>query len=171
MCSTMSLRAWKYWPWLRDGLVMLVVIAAIRAYQQRDLPSVVPRGVTGSLLDGGQVSLADYRGEPVLLHFWATWCGVCRAEQGSIDSLAQTLPVLSIASQSGSASQVKKYTQEHAVKFDVLVDEHNALARSFNIHSYPTTFVLDANGEIRFSEVGYTTELGLRARMWLASLW
>ena len=167
----MSLRAWKYWPWLRDGLVMLLVVAGIRAYQQRDLPSVVPPGVAGLSLDGTRVSLADYRGKPVLLHFWATWCGVCRAEQGSIDALAQTQPVLSIASQSGRASQVKQYADENAIKAPVLVDESNALARSFNIHSYPTTFVLDANGVIRFSEVGYTTELGLRARMWLASLW
>lgn len=167
----MPLRTWKYWPWLRDGLVMVLIIVAIRAYQQRDLPSVVPDGVAGQLLDGAQVSLADYRGRPLLLHFWATWCGVCRAEQSSIASLAQTLPVLSIASQSGSARQIEKYAQEHGIKFSVLVDEHNALARSFNIRSYPTTFVLDANGAIRFSEVGYTTELGLRARMWLASLW
>lgn len=167
----MSVRAWKYWPWLRDGLVMLIVIAGIRAYQQRDLPSVVPSGVAGPSLDGTQLSLADYRGKPVLLHFWATWCGVCRAEQGTIDALAQTQPVLSIASQSGRVSQVKQYATEHEIKARVLVDESNALARSFNIHSYPTTFVLDANGVIRFSEVGYTTELGLRARMWLASLW
>ena len=132
---------------------------------------VIPPGVAGPSLDGTQVSLADYRGKPVLLHFWATWCGVCRAEQGSIDALAQTLPVLSIASQSGRVSQVKQYADERAIKARVLVDENNALARSFNIHSYPTTFVLDANGVIRFSEVGYTTELGLRARMWLASLW
>ena len=167
----MSLRAWKYWPWLRDGLVMLVVIVGVRAYQQRDLPSVVPPGVAGPALDGTQISLADYRGKPVLLHFWATWCGVCRAEQGTIDALAQTQPVLSIASRSGRASQVKQYADEHAIKARVLVDESNTLAQSFNITSYPTTFVLDANGVIRFSEVGYTTELGLRARMWLASLW
>jgi thiol-disulfide isomerase/thioredoxin len=167
----MSLRAWKYWPWLRDGLVMLLIIAAVRAYQQRDLPSGVPPEVSGASLDGAQVSLADYRSKPVLLHFWATWCGVCRAEQGSIDAIAKTLPVLSIASQSGRASQVKQYVDEHGLQARVLVDESNALARSFNVHSYPTTFVLDANGVIRFSEVGYTTELGLRARMWLASLW
>lgn len=167
----MSPRAWKHWPWLRDGLVIFVIILGVRAYQQRDLPSVVPPDVAGVSLQGDQVSLADFRGKPLLLHFWATWCGVCRAEQGSIDALAQTLPVLSIASQSGSASQVKRYTDEHGVKVRVLVDETNALARSFNIRSFPTTFVLDANGVIRFSEVGYTTELGLRARMWLASLW
>jgi thiol-disulfide isomerase/thioredoxin len=164
----MQLRSWKYWPWIRDILVMLLILAAVRAYQQRDLPSGVPPQVAGTALDGTTLSLETYRGKPVVLHFWATWCGVCRMEQGSIDALAQSLPVLSIASQSGAASQVAAYVKEHEVAARVLVDETNTLARSFNVRSYPTTFVLDGAGNIRFSEVGYTTELGLRARMWLA---
>lgn len=164
------LRDWKYWRWIRELALVLVVFFGIRAYQQRNLPSGPAPALTGTTLDGAAVSLADYRGKPVLLHFWATWCGVCRAEQHNLDALARDLPVLSIASQSGTPSEVARYVREHAMKPRVVVDESNALTKSFRVNVFPTTFVLDGEGDIRHVEVGYTTELGLRARMWLAGL-
>ena len=51
-----------------------------------------------------------------------------------------------------------------------VVDEDNALTKRFRVGVFPTTFVVDGDGDIRDVEVGYTTELGLRARMWLAGL-
>lgn len=164
------LRAWKYWPWLRDlGLIALVVIG-IRAYQQRGLPSGPAPELTGRDLSGAAVSLAAYRGKPVALHFWATWCGVCKAEQSNIDAVSRDLPVLSVASQSGSVADVEAYVREHGIEPRVIADASSELARRFGVSAYPTTFVIDAGGEIRHVEVGYTTELGLRARMWLAGL-
>ena len=164
------LYAWKYWPWLRDLGLLTLVVVAVRTYQQRDRPRGSAPELRGVVLDGAEVSLAAYRGAPLLLHFWATWCGVCRAEQGSLDSIASDLPVLTVASQSGSASEVAAYVKKHRVKPRVLVDDSNGLAKRYGVGSFPTTFVLDGDGEIRFVEVGYTTELGLRARMWLAGL-
>jgi thiol-disulfide isomerase/thioredoxin len=164
------LRAWKYWPWLRDlGLIALLVVG-IRGYQQRNLPSGPAPELAGSDLNGVTASLADYRGKPVLLHFWATWCGVCKTEQPSLDALSHDLPVLTIASQSGDADEVGAFVREHGIEPRVIADPSSALARRFSVTMYPTTFVIDAGGEIRHVEVGYTTELGLRARMWLARL-
>ena len=60
--------------------------------------------------------------------------------------------------------------REHGIAPAVIVDEQGELARSFGVHSFPSSFVIDADGEIRHIEVGYTTEIGLRARMWLARL-
>ncbi|HKP61840.1 MAG TPA: redoxin family protein [Polyangiales bacterium] len=160
----------KSWRWLRDLALLAVAVFAIRAYQQRDLPRGAAPALSGIGLDGWQLSLDDYRGRPVLLHFWATWCGVCRAEQSSIDSIARELPVLSVASRSGSADQVSSFVQQHGVVPPVVVDAPGALAKRYGIHAYPTTLVLNESGEIQFCEVGYTTELGLRARMWFAGL-
>jgi peroxiredoxin len=93
---------------------------------------------------------------------------VCKFEQHNIDALARDLPVLSVASQSGDADEVAAFVREHAITPRVVVDAESALARRFGVHAFPATFVIDGNGAIRHIEVGYSTELGLRARMWLA---
>jgi thiol-disulfide isomerase/thioredoxin len=162
------LRAWRYWPWLRDGALVLLVLLAVRAYQQRDAASGPAPELAAVDIHGTPVSLADYRGQPVLLHFWATWCGVCRAVQPGVDAIASELPVLTVASQSGSASAVAAYTRNHAISAKVIDDARGVLARRFGVRAFPTSFVVDGDGFIRHVEVGYTTELGLRARMWLA---
>jgi len=154
--------------WVLELVLAIGLVVAIRAYQRRDLPTGVTLSLAGTTLDGAAVSLADYRGKPMILHFWATWCGVCRAEQGNIDAIAKDLPVLTIASQSGAEHEVASYVRDHAIAPRVLVDETNTLTKRFGVSAFPTTFVLDGKGEIRHVEVGYTTELGLRARMWLA---
>jgi peroxiredoxin len=155
---------------VRDSAIAIAVVAALRVYQHRDMPSGAAPPLSGTDLDGKAVSLADYRGQPVLLHFWATWCGVCKVEQHNIDAVAGDWPVLSVASQSGSADAIAAYVREHAFAARVVVDEESTLARQFGVHAFPATFVIDGGGEIRHVEVGYTTELGLRARMWLSRL-
>jgi peroxiredoxin len=165
-----ALTSWKHWRWVRDSSIALAVVLAVRVYQHRNMPSGTAPPLSGTDLDGKAVSLADYRGQPVLLHFWATWCGVCKVEQHNIDAVAGDLPVLSVASQSGSADAIGSYVREHAFAARVVVDEESTLARQFGVHAFPATFVIDGGGQIRHVEVGYTTELGLRARMWLARL-
>jgi peroxiredoxin len=164
------LRAWKHWRWLRDAGVAVVALVGIRAYQHRDMPRGPAPALDGVDLDGRAVSLESYRGKPIVLHFWATWCGVCRAEQHNIDALARNVPVLTIASQSGSASDVAAYVREHGITPRVMVDEASTLALRFGVHAFPSTFVIDGDGAIRHVEVGYTSELGLRTRVWLAAL-
>jgi thiol-disulfide isomerase/thioredoxin len=164
------LRAWRWWPWLRDGALALLLLLGVRAYQLRDVARGDAPALAGIDLDGQPLSLEAYRGKPVLLHFWATWCGVCKAEQSNIDDLARALPVVSVASRSGEPSRVAAYVREHAIAPRVLVDRYGALAHRFGVHAFPTTFVIDAAGRIRHAEVGYTSELGLRLRMWLAKI-
>jgi len=163
-------REWRHWRWLRDGGLAVLLLLGIRVYQKRDMPKGTAPALAGTDLHGETVSLADYRGKPVLLHFWATWCAVCKAEQHNIDAVTHDLPVLSVASHSGSAGEIAAFVGERGIAQRVIVDEEGALAHRFGVHAYPATFVIDGQGEIRHIEVGYTTELGLRARAWLAGL-
>ena len=164
----LAIRRWKYWPWLRDLGIAALLLLALRLYQQRNLPRGPAPALAALDVAGVERTLVAYRGSPVLLHFWATWCGTCRLEQHNIDALAEDLPVLTVASQSGPPEAVAAYTSAHGIAPAVIADPRGVLARRFGVAAYPTTFVLDGKGEIRHAEVGYSSELGLRLRMWLA---
>ena len=152
---------------LGQVLVFLLIVTVVRLYVQRDAVHGSAPEFEGILLNGQTVSLRDYHGGPVLVHFWATWCGICRLEQGSIDDIARDHAVLTIAMQSGDRVALQRYMHEQQLRYDVLPDPDGYLAGRYGASAVPASFVLDASGHIRFVEFGYTTEIGLRARLWL----
>jgi thiol-disulfide isomerase/thioredoxin len=153
-----------------DVALVLAVILGVRTWQQRDLPSGPAPAVVGTTLDGKPFALEEQRGQPVLLHFWATWCSVCAMEKGSIDSIAKGGRVVTVASESGDAAKVAAYMKAQGLSFPVVLDPEGALARRYGVRGFPTSVFVDRGGVIRFAEVGYTTEIGMRLRLWLAGL-
>lgn len=149
-------------------IAFLLVFFGVRAYQHREIASGQVPALSGQTLKGRTQSIAA-QGEPLLVHFWASWCRICRLEQGSINAINEDYPVITIAMQSGSNEDVARHVREQGLGFDVINDEYGDLSRQFGVKVVPTTFIIDASGNIRFVEVGYTSELGLRARLWLAS--
>ncbi len=158
-------------PFLVQLAVVVLIIAAARMWVGRNAVSGEAPLFTSVLLDGTPVSLRDYRGEPLLLHFWATWCPICVWEHDTIEAIARDHAVLTVAMQSGDEAAVQAHLNEQGVAFPVVIDEDGTLADRFGVMGTPTTFVIDGTGEIRFVEVGYTTGWGLRLRLWLAGLW
>ena len=160
-------RTWLHW--IRDILLIVLVIGAVQWWQSRDLAAGPAPPLEGWLLDGRWVDLEDYRGKPILVHFWASWCPICRAEDASIESLAEDWPVLTVATGSGDGADIKKYMEDNRPGFPVMLDETGEMARQWKIVGVPTSFVIDPRGEIVSATVGYTTEIGLRLRLWLAT--
>jgi len=150
--------------------VLLVLIVGIRAWQQSGTASGPAPALAGELLDGKPVSLAAFAGRPVLVHFWATWCPICRAEQGSIDALARDVPVITVAMQSGDRDAVVQHLRKEELSFPVLNDPAGEIAAQWGVRAVPASFIVDGAGQIRFLEIGYTTGVGLRLRLWLAGL-
>ena len=160
---------WRVWAArLAWGLLFVAVYFGVRAYQQRTLVEGPAPALQASLLDGTAVNLASLRGQPVLVYFWATWCPVCRLEQGSIESIAGDYRVIGIAMQSGPSSEVAKYLHAHGLHVPVVNDPDGAIAAVWGVRATPTAFIVDGDGRIRFRETGYTSEIGLRLRLWLA---
>jgi peroxiredoxin len=89
-------------------------------------------------------------------------------EQNAIDSISKNHTVVSIAMNSGNAIEVNTYLQENNLNFPVIVDEYGDIAKQFGVRGVPTSFIIDAEGNIAFSEMGYTTGWGLRLRLWMA---
>jgi peroxiredoxin len=160
----------QLYTWLIYLLLFIVVMQAANWWKTRDVQKGNLSQVTGELIDGTQFSIADFAGEPVLFHFWATWCPICELENGTIQSITQDYTVITIASWSEGESEVKAYMRENQLTFPVMLDNSGKLAQSFGLKGVPTSFILDPNGEIRFVETGYSTEAGLRLRLWLSAL-
>ncbi len=160
--------------WFRRALNLLLLVAlvaGIRVWQHRDMVSGLAPPLKGTLLDGSAYTLPVKPQQPVLVHFWATWCPICRAEQGSIPAIAHEHPgTITIAMQSGSSPEVARYLAAQGVSYPVVNDQDGGLASAWGVHAVPASFVIGTDGEVRFIEVGYTTELGLRARLWLAGV-
>ena len=124
----------------------------------------------GRALDGSPLSLSSLQGRPVLVHFWATWCPVCRLGDANIQAVSQHHAVLTVATQSGDVTALRKYMDERGLDFPVMLDESGFLAARYGVRGVPVSFIVDAASQIRFVEVGYTTELGLRARLWWSTV-
>ncbi len=156
---------------LRWGIqigIVLIVFLAVRAWMARDMAAGQAPEFEAQLLDGTPVTLANYADEPMLLHFWATWCPICRLEEGEIVRLSQSHPVLTVAMQSGAEEEVRDHLNERERELAVINDPQGALAARYNVRGVPSTFIIDPDGEILFRKQGYAPPLELRFRLWLA---
>jgi alkyl hydroperoxide reductase subunit AhpC len=71
--------------------------------------------------------------------------------------------------QSGNSSAVEQYMREQAVSFPVIIDADGKISSKWGVNGVPASFIVDTDGKIRYVEIGYTTGIGLRFRLWLAS--
>ena len=160
--------------WLRrifEVLLVVALIAGIRTWQQRDIASGAAPELQGELIDGKPFTLTAKPAHPVLVYFWATWCPVCRAEQSSIEAIAHDNPnVITVAMQSGGRDEVVKHLREQGLSFPVVNDPDGRVSAAWGVHAVPASFIVDTSGRIRFVEIGYTTGVGLRLRLWLAGV-
>lgn len=162
----------RWLRWLIELLIIIGLIMGIRAWQQKDAVSGPAPDIQSITIEGTPVSLSDYRGQPLLLHFWASWCPICRFEESGINKLVGDYPVLTVAFQSGDKNEVAGYMKERGIdNWPTIVDIDGRLSDQYGVRGVPTTYIIDADGTIRFVEVGLTTSWGLRARLaWLALL-
>jgi thiol-disulfide isomerase/thioredoxin len=152
-------------------LLFILLIAGIRAWQQRDMVNGTAPPLQGVLLSGNAYALPAKPGQAVLVHFWATWCLPCRAEQGTIAAIAQDHPnTITVAMRSGSDEIVAKHLAEQGLHFPVLNDADGHISSAWGVHAVPASFIISPDGQIRFVEVGLTTSIGLQLRLWLAGM-
>jgi thiol-disulfide isomerase/thioredoxin len=160
----------KKWHWKSIAkevikvLLLVFILSNIMSYiRAPELASTQLPKIEAQLLDGSMFTVEE--GKPLLLHYWAVWCPTCKLEAPNIESVSKEYNVLTIAVNSGSDAEVTVYMQEYGLSFNVINDVDGIWAKRFKIEAYPTTFIYDSKGELRFTEVGYTTTAGLLARL------
>ena len=160
----------KYYRWFTELTLILIIIFAFRFWQQRDVVVGMAPNIDAVMLNGEKFELYQHKNQdrPILVHFWATWCPVCKLEQSNIENISKDHPVITIAMQSGNDDELKHFMKDENLSFNVINDENLIWSRSYHIKGVPVSFILNKDNKIEFIEVGYTTELGLRMRLWWA---
>jgi peroxiredoxin len=111
---------------------------------------------------GETLSLEDFRGQVVLLNFWATWCGPCRLEMPAIQARYERggFEVLAVDFDE-PAEQVAAFMEELGLTFPALLDPGGEIQRLYQVRGYPSSFFVDENGIIRVQHIGIMSEAQL----------
>ncbi|MCB9662735.1 MAG: TlpA family protein disulfide reductase [Alphaproteobacteria bacterium] len=149
-------------------LLSLVLSAAQAAPEMIPLEEVDLVGRTAPELSlplrgGGSFDLAQARGKPVVLSFWASWCGPCRQELPALSDLASrrddvTIVAVNVDRESKDA---ERFLSQVRVDLPVALDPEATALGAYEVASMPTTFVVDRNGTLKWRKVGYSSDNGL----------
>lgn len=103
-------------------------------------------------IDGETMRLSDYRGEPILLNFWATWCPPCRAEIPDMQKFYEDKDVVILAvnlyDTETNEDDIPEFIEEFGMTFPVLLDEGSEVSTKYQIQPIPTSYLIDAEGRI-----------------------
>ena len=141
--------------WLISAL--LCVPLTVQAVSHQD----VAPDFTLKSLEGSNLRLDEYKGQVVLINFWATWCGPCRQELPLLDRIHQRyqdagFAVLGINVEGASKTdEAQAMVSKAGVTFPVLVDEGQQVSELYALEAMPTSVVVDRDGVVRYVHLGY----------------
>lgn len=125
-------------------------------------------------LDGKVAALSDMKGNVVLIDFWATWCGPCRMEMPEIQKIHDDLKgkgliVLGIDNETDT-EMVKRFLSENEYTYPTLIDPDHKTGGEYRVSGIPTVYIIDKEGNVAASLVGYSPDRGTEIREVLAKL-
>ncbi len=108
---------------------------------------------------GGEITLAELRGQVVMINFWASWCGPCRQEFPALDEMYRkykpmgfTMVGINVESEKADA---ERFLGMRPVTFPILFDPQNTVSGSYGVKAMPTTVIVDRQGRLRWQHMAY----------------
>ena len=126
---------------------------------------------TTQTLEGGRVRLSQYRGKPVLLNFWATWCAPCQDEMPLIQRAsdlykAQGLVVLAVNYQQTSTSSMQAFLRKVDARFPAVFDPAGRIAGAYGVNvGLPVSVFIDRSGTVSFIQLGQMSDAVLQQHL------
>jgi thiol-disulfide isomerase/thioredoxin len=168
MIETKTRRAWRY---LGSGVLIWigVVLLAFAAGEvlKGDPRPAAPRvnsqspDFTLNNLSGEQIRLSERHGKPVIVNFWATWCGPCVLEMPNLEKYYEKYPgqfdILAVNADE-EKYRVESFVKDMRITFNILLDPGGAIEARYQVSAYPTSFILDKEGIIRIQHIGLLDE-------------
>lgn len=142
--------------WL--SLALILATTHTHARELKPYPDIVTPPLTLKDLSGKTHRLDDYRGQVVLVNFWASWCPPCRLEMPSLQRLKSKMagkPFTILAVDMGETPKVvNSYIKTMHTDFTVLLDSDGHALQAWKVFAFPTTFIIDGSGKIRYALFG-----------------
>ena len=149
---------------LTAGLVVILVYGLFYASRPGEIPSAqisqAAKPFQTTTFDGRPISLKQFKGQPIILNFWASWCLPCRREMASLEQLHRLTGESNIKVITVNLGEAKDTvidfvdSIEPAPTFPVLLDANSSSAASWNVKGLPTTYILSEQGRIVFKALG-----------------
>jgi thiol-disulfide isomerase/thioredoxin len=152
---------------LLAGLVLTLAAGGLpraQGFEQNPLLLDIPTrpvpalDFTGETLGGQRIRLSDFRGQIVMLNFWATWCTPCLLEMPAMDRLSRKLkgrPFKLLAiNQAEERAQVEKFAREHPYAFEWVLDPSGEIGSTYGANRLPMTYLLDKEGRVIRRAIG-----------------
>lgn len=159
--------------WLRWSAELLLgagLFWGVTRFQQRgtlDVDRPFP-DLSLRTAEGQPFDWSSLRGKRVLVHVWATWCGVCLGELGSLSALASELPedarLITIVADGEDPERIRRFVTEHHIDYPVLLGD-DAVIERLQVKVFPTNYFVDASGTLRDKTTGLSHRLAYRARL------
>lgn len=139
--------------------LVLVAGVLVSALASAEVRQQVAPDFTLKSNSGENLKLSEYRGDVVMINFWASWCGPCRQEMPLLDELYRNYQPLGFTilgvNVEEDPAKAKSLLKDIPVSFPVLFDTENTVSRLYDVVAMPSTVLVDRAGKVRYLHKGY----------------
>jgi thiol-disulfide isomerase/thioredoxin len=163
-----ALKTKAFWIAVIKNLIFaLVVFIGISYYKMSTMVQGIAPKINTYSIDN--TNIKNPIGKPYLVHFWSSSCSICGVEAKSIEELSKENIVINIAV-GDNTNEINSFAIKHQIDVKkTILDSNSGISKKYGVAAFPSSFIVDTKGNIKFSSYGYTPKWLLSFYLWVAS--